>query len=1259
MAPKKPQQKDKKEFSATCGLFSESCLYPGWDDQDNQFENWGGDLALPISHVEASQLFNDPEFQSSLEGCFQHHIAEWKRPSALFSPFKPVVFRSSLPPSIVNPYEYQGKGGQEGKHDSPHASPRDGNSQVDDDDDNGEPTTREEAVKLYRRMRPLVVGEVDGAVSLDASIQTSPNRRTRRHKSEKQSGSQTPYFMRAFNSALMMLSQCQHAVPAGQYAWELIYPQAPNTANPMYNPYGKYAVKLFVGGAFRRVVVDDKLPVDVNGNSLISVTEQKEIWPAILAKAILKVLGSSHEELLVTNPMVVASFLLPGWVPQRLDPREEAVLSLQALRAVGRNHVTATTEELICLTTGDSATWDCTGPAQESNHNASLASADHTQNTSLLHSQGTRIPHRQAFFVLDVQPYLTTTMVRLISPHVRWQGQYSYENNCWNMALENAIKFNPSQDRDVYGVQHCGWNDFWVTYEELVDHFQSLVIWRNVGTSKLWSVFRQFAASSDGAAAAAAPAPAKGAPPSAPASPSPAASGTQHWSKWCYMKVTDSCPRHILLTLTGLPKGGVAAAANPPSQSQTPRLSIAPSEAHPKTFNHNPHAAEMTVLTVQHYQWTSPVPFANVATVTVLPGVPQCTLFSVPPGQHAYRITASHMPANCGLSLMCDAEFSAGDEKDICQNILQISSVMDAGVFQPHPAGQSTIWFKRLIQVKQNTTANMFLSVLPKGSDINQHRTVGGDGGQAAKGAKAAPPPAKGGKGGATTEATSEQMDEVDHEVPITAYSKLILVNLDTNHTLHDTVLKLLHVVLTPNTKGYMLMAFATVPREAKEVYGRGMWKLHATSDRPFDTFEPRGFEEMTVRQAEYVHNDYNTLFKYNFTVAEAATGTIQLNLQEQWGIPFHVTLLHNDKEFDSKKDAKVSCLFEHVTLIPSDKTTPSTYSIHCVLDSKFTQEWEERRRVQVVQLFQKNCKEQESLLKLKQDELHRQLTSGATQVSDSHQTTAATATHSLNTSTAQDDGSAKAQLFSIPFQLILHLSTNKVEVKEDNSIQEHLMQVKASWAKKESEQAAAAAGGAQAKGGKAAAAKGQPVVDEASLRQQRSKESREKFLSNLKGVFLPYHKEGKNFLEYHDEPGLRKAPIFPPSARQTVHLTASTEPSPCVTTTATPSAPVAAPNAAAGAAAAAAGQAAATQLAPHVIQLFKTLTTDLFDEVNALAQNLKNEKKEVNKQISETTNEYWVLHRPDRSGAQGGESGNAAADDDKGKKPPPKGGKK
>jgi calpain-7 len=69
----------------------------------------------------------------------------------------------------------------------------------------------------------------------------------------------------------------------------LIHPQTPD-GNPMCSPSGKYAVKLWLNGIGRQVIVDDYLPVDRFGNLLCSHTTIKglELWVSIIEKAYMK-----------------------------------------------------------------------------------------------------------------------------------------------------------------------------------------------------------------------------------------------------------------------------------------------------------------------------------------------------------------------------------------------------------------------------------------------------------------------------------------------------------------------------------------------------------------------------------------------------------------------------------------------------------------------------------------------------------------------------------------------------------------------------------------------------------------------------------------------------------------------------------------------------------------------------------------------------------------------------------------------------------
>lgn len=66
-----------------------------------------------------------------------------------------------------------------------------------------------------------------------------------------------------------------------------IYPQENNI--PIFNPSGRYWVKLYNFGRAKKIEIDDKMPFDKYEELLTPKTESiKELWPAIFTKAILK-----------------------------------------------------------------------------------------------------------------------------------------------------------------------------------------------------------------------------------------------------------------------------------------------------------------------------------------------------------------------------------------------------------------------------------------------------------------------------------------------------------------------------------------------------------------------------------------------------------------------------------------------------------------------------------------------------------------------------------------------------------------------------------------------------------------------------------------------------------------------------------------------------------------------------------------------------------------------------------------------------------
>ena len=92
-------------------------------------------------------------------------------------------------------------------------------------------------------------------------------------------------FLKAIPHQLRIIFDYATKVGEFPYPHDCIYPQ--KDGKPVCNPAGKYFVKLFLCGAWRKVVIDDRFPF-VEDRCLLPTSHVScEIWPQLLCKALL------------------------------------------------------------------------------------------------------------------------------------------------------------------------------------------------------------------------------------------------------------------------------------------------------------------------------------------------------------------------------------------------------------------------------------------------------------------------------------------------------------------------------------------------------------------------------------------------------------------------------------------------------------------------------------------------------------------------------------------------------------------------------------------------------------------------------------------------------------------------------------------------------------------------------------------------------------------------------------------------------------
>jgi len=229
----------------------------------------------------------------------------------------------------------------------------------------------------------------------------------------------------------------------------IIYPQN-NRGQPFVNECGKYVVKLWYNGVERRIVIDDRLPVDRNYETLCSHTTNKsyfELWVPLIEKAYMKLMSGKNGYGFIGSNSGVDLYSLTGWLPERVFFSSEDGLGKKK-----KDHET-----------DSERVWERILSSHRFGDALMTAAVSESISEAQADLVGLFTGH--AYAILNVKEVLGgMRFVLMKNPWASkpWIGKYSHRDVAsWTSQLQSALGYNIELARTSDdGLFWIGWSDF-------------------------------------------------------------------------------------------------------------------------------------------------------------------------------------------------------------------------------------------------------------------------------------------------------------------------------------------------------------------------------------------------------------------------------------------------------------------------------------------------------------------------------------------------------------------------------------------------------------------------------------------------------------------------------------------------------------------------------------------------------------------------------------------------------------------------------